>query len=420
MEILNLLFLAVFVFIVSTFFSRNSDLFSPSRIFLIIWLVVLSLAELKLSYYQFEWSWFSWFVIFVSIISFLLGIYAIYSVNFGTHIFSLHEMRTILSKKDSINENKFFFWILTLFSAYIISYIVIWIIVGYIPAFTAHPNFTRIGWSIFGFGLFIHLTPIILYMVVVYWINFKDLIRRYLLLLIGIITFGTFFLLYQRFSLVFGILLIITYIYYGTNKFNFKNFFILFIPIILLFIGVSSLRESELFIYYLHYTAKMKTTMQYAIFTEPYMYLVMNVENFAFAVEKLERHTYGLYTFDFIIALSGMKRLLKEYFFVSDFPKLLSPFFNTYSAFFVFYRDFGLLGSFIFPFITGAFTSHLYFKMKANPNFHTISIYGMILVVLVFSFFIPLITWLHYVFDFTVIYFVTKLVTKQNIELIHH
>lgn len=414
MDLIHIILASLFIFLVLTYFSQSSDKFSPARLLSIIWVIVLFLAQLKLSYYQFEWGLYSWFVILISIISFLMGCYVVYSMNFRKSVLTINQMRILLNRVDALNENKFFFWTNILFLAYIISYLVIWAIVGYIPAFTAHPNFTRVGWGIFGFGLFIHLTPIILYFVVVFWIKFKTLSKRIILFLIGLITFGSFFLLYQRFSLVIGIILSLVYIYYGTTKFNFKNFLLFAIPLALIIFGLSTLRESELFIYYLHYISNMKTSLKYAAITEPYMYLVMSAENFAFAVEKLENHTYGLYTFDFITALSGLKHSLKEYLYISDFPHLLSPFYNTYTTFFIFYRDFGLLGSFVFPFLIGFVSSHLYYRMRINPNFHTISVYGMLVIIIVFSFFIPLITWLYFVFDFTVVYIVTKLIMENS------
>lgn len=414
MEVINILLVSLLIFLSLTFFRRNSDLFSPARLLSILWLIVLFFAQLKLSYFQFEWGSFSWFIIIISLISFLLGCYIVYSLNFQKRIMSLEQTRILLMRVEALNENKFFFWTNVLFIVYIISYLIIWMIVGYIPAFTAQPNFTRVGWGIFGFGLFIHLTPLILYFVVVYWIKFNNLSRRIILLFIGFITFGSFFLLYQRFSLVIGIILSLVYIYYGSTKFNFKNFLLFIIPLALIVFGLSTLRESELFIYYLHYISNMKTSLKYAAFTEPYMYLVMSVENFAYAVEKLESHTYGLYTFDFLTALSGLKHTLKEYLSISDFPHLLSPFYNTYTTFFIFYRDFGLIGSFTFPFLIGFVTSHLYYRMKFNPNFHTISVYGMLVIIIIFSFFIPLITWLYFVFDFVVVYMVTKFILENS------
>ncbi len=405
---------SVFVITILTLFVKNSDLFSPSKVFILLWSLILFLSQLKLSYYQFEWNSYSWFVIILSLISFLLGCFVVYTLNFLKKTYTINSGRIIQIENEVLRERRLRTSIVILFLAYIISYLVIWSIVGYIPAFTARPNITRVGWGMFGFGLFIHLTPLIIYLIVVYWLRFKNMMVKLRFLLIALITFFSFFLLYQRFSLVIAIILSIVYIYYATTKFSFKNFLIFFIPLVLIIFGLSTIRESELFIYYLYYLSNMKISMKYAAITEPYMYLVMSVENFAYAVERLQYHTYGLYTFDFITALSGLKHTLKEYLFISDFPHLLSPFYNTYTTFFVFYRDFGLIGSFLFPFLIGFVTSILYYRMRFNPNLHTISTYGMLLIIIIFSFFIPLITWLYYIFDFSVIYITTKMIVTFN------
>lgn len=413
---LSIILITIFFITLLTTFKKGSDLFSPSKIFILLWSLILFLSGLKLSYYQFEWNLYSWFVIILSLISFLLGCYVVYSLNFLKSTYTISSGRLIQIQNEYLKEKKLSSYIIILFLTYIISYLVIWSIVGYIPAFTARPNITRVGWGMFGFGLFIHLTPLIIYLIVIYWLRFKKILTKIKLLIIALITFGSFFLLYQRFSLVIAIILSIVYVYYATTKFSLKNFLLFFIPLVLIIFGLSTLRESELFVYYLYYLSNMKISMKYAAITEPYMYLVMSVENFAYAVEKLEYHTYGLYTFDFITALSGLKHTLKEYLFISDFPHLLSPFYNTYTTFFVFYRDFGLIGGFIFPFIIGFITSVVYYKMRMNPNLHTITVYGMLLIIIIFSFFIPLITWLYYIFDLLVIYLTTKFIVsfKQN------
>lgn len=413
MEI-SIILISVFFITLLTTFKKSSDLFSPSKVFILLWSLILFLSELKLSYYQFEWNLYSWFVIILSIISFLLGCYVVYSLNFLKNTYTIYFGRVIQINNEYLREKRLTNSITILFLTYIISYLVIWSIVRYIPAFTARPNITRVGWGIFGFGLFIHLTPLIIYLIVIYWLRFKKRLTKIKFLIIALITFGSFFLLYQRFSLVIAIILSIVYVYYATTKFTLKNFLLFFIPLVLIIFGLSTIRESELFVYYLYYLSNMKISMKYAAITEPYMYLVMSVENFAYAVERLQYHTYGLYTFDFITALSGLKHTLKEYLFISDFPHLLSPFYNTYTTFFVFYRDFGLIGSFIFPIIIGFITSVVYYKMRMNPNLHTITIYGMLLIIIIFSFFIPLITWLYYIFDFTVIYLTTKMIVAFN------
>jgi len=414
MNLLSFFLLGLALLLILSFAKKGTDIFSPARLFSIVWLFLIGLSLLKLSRYQFEWSWFSWLVIFTTIFSFLLGTFVVYVINFNSRVNSISFIRVIQSEYYSINTYSIFKVILLLFLAYIISYIVIYLVVGFIPAFTPRPNLVRAKWGMFGFGLLIHLTPIILFLAIVFWMRYKNLDRKIIVGLLFLITFGTFFLLYQRFSLVFGMVLAFVYLYYGSKYVTLKNFLVFIVPLIAIIFGLSTIREGQLFIIYLHYLSQMKFPVKYAIFTEPYMYLVMNIENFAYAIEKLKFHTYGLYSFDFLFALSGLKHFLKEYFGITDFPALRSVFYNTYTLFFVYYRDFGLIGSFIFPFLIGMIASHFYYYMRRFPNIHTISFYGMWVCAILFSFFVPLLSWLHFVFDMFVVYFSTKYIHLKS------
>lgn len=407
-------FLTLLIFIVLTYFKKGSDVFAPSRLFILIWTIVLGLTLFKFSKFQFQWNSYSWFVILLSLISFLLGNYVVYVLNFYEKSNSISRIRNENFSKIYLEENVFYRMIVSLFLVYFISYLVIYSVTGFIPAFTSRPNFTRTKWGMFGFGLFIHLTPIILYLIGAFFILYRNKLKKFILALLFILTFFSFFLLYQRFALVIAFIMILNYLYYTTTKINIKNVFIFSIPLIAIIFGLSTLREGNLFIYYLYVTSKMNFPIKYAIFTEPYMYLVMSVENFAYAVEKLKYHTYGLYSFDFILALSGLKHWIKEYWFISDFPSLLSIFYNTYTMFFIYYRDFGLIGSFLFPFMIGFLISHFYYKMRKLPNLNTISVYGILLTAILFSFFIPLLSWLYFVFDIIIIYTVTNFIIKKS------
>ena len=172
--------------------------------------------------------------------------------------------------------------------------------------------------------------------------------------------------------------------------------------------GVSTLRASNLFLEYLYYGGKMKFGKEFAIFTEPYMYVVMNLENFANAVNKLSNFSFGFYTFDFVLALTGLKHLLLDYGSFQSFPFIVDSSYNTYTMFFVYYRDFSLIGSFIFPFSLGLGIYGSYFHLKRKPNLNSISLYGVFVFVILFSFFIPMLSWLHFVYNLTIIYLISK------------
>ena len=79
----------------------------------------------------------------------------------------------------------------------------------------------------------------------------------------------------------------------------------------------------------------MKFNFKYAVFTEPYMYVSMNLENFTRAVGKLDNYTFGYYSFNFLTSLSGIRKSLADYLALNHFPYLNSNY-NTYSMFWIF------------------------------------------------------------------------------------
>ena len=47
-------------------------------------------------------------------------------------------------------------------------------------------------------------------------------------------------------------------------------------------------------------------------------------------------------------------------------------------------------------------------------NLNSISLYGVFVFVILFSFFIPMLSWLHFVYNLSIIYFISKLVVVKK------
>ena len=408
----SFIFFIIFLLLIISLFKKDTDVFSPARLFIIVWSFSLLLVSLKLSGLQQDWSVYSWFVVLVSLLSVLMGMFIIYVIKFNTKQRRIEDIReNILQFK--INPKLLFKLIVIIFAAYIVSYITIYLVQGFVPFFTAHPNQTRTKWGLFGLGLLIHAVPTIVYLVVIYYIKVRgQILRKLVLAFIALISNITYFFLLQRFDLIIFIVLSAIFLYYGTKKFKLK--YVLFIALIFVLImyGISTIRAGNLFLEYLYVMGKMKISKNLAVLTEPYMYVVMNIENFAHAVHNLSNFSYGYYTFDFIFALSGLKHWLADYSHINEFPFLISSDYNTYTMFFAYYRDFGLLGVFIIPTVIGAAASSIYHKMRVSPSIGTISLYGIVTFVIIFSFFIPMLSWLHFVFNIGAIYLSTKFIQR--------
>lgn len=405
---------AIFLTLFFSLFKKDTDVFAPARLFTLVWSFAIGLVGFQLSGLQKTWSIYSWLVLIITLLSVLLGMFVVYVHYFGNENKSISQIRNSITNF-SINSQLLFKSIMFLFLAYVISYISIYLVKGFIPFFTVRPDLTRTKWGLFGMGLIVHSVPTIIYFIIIYYVKVHhEIFKKLLLTLIFIISFVSYIFLLQRFDLVIFMVLAAVFLYYGTNKLKFRYVLIFLIGLVAFMYGVSTLRASNLFLEYLYYGGKMKFGKEFAIFTEPYMYVVMNLENFANAVSKLSNFSFGYYTFDFVLALMGLKHLILEYVNFQTFPFIVDSSYNTYTMFFVYYRDFGLIGSFIFPFTLGAGIYGSYLYLKRKPNLNSISLYGVFVFVILFSFFIPMLSWLHFVYNLTIIYLISKYVVVNK------
>ena len=408
-----LCFCILFLLIISLF-KKGTDVFSPARLFVIIWSLAIGLADLKLSRYQIVWTGYSWAILSISLFSMLTGMFVVYVINLDKPVARIESIRSLL-KTNIFDSGLLLRYIILLFSAYSISYVVSTLVIGFIPLFTKFPGVARNDWGIFGFGLFVQSFPTIIYLIILYYTITKGYSSKKLLLAaVLVVTFLTYAFLLQRYYIVFAILLSVVALYYLTNVLRVKNTVIIFIIIFISVFSMTFIRLTGTIANYLYFLSDMKYNVKYAAFTEPYMYIVMNLENFANAVNNVQKFTYGTFSLDFIFALTGLKHTLFKYMGLPEFPNLLTNNYNTYTMFFIYYWDFGILGVGLIPFIIGSLISASYYRMRINPNLNTISVYSICAFVIIFSFFIPIISYLHFVFNMLLIVFITKRISTQK------
>ncbi len=414
MSSISIICLSGFLILFLSLFKKGTDIFSPARLFLLVWLLAIGLADLKLSRYQQEWSTFSWIMLILPLVSMLSGIFIVYVLNVDKKIHHVIEIRSLLNEK-KIDFEKLFRFIIYLFIAYIVSYVISFLVIGFLPLFTKYPGVARNDWGLFGFGLFIQAFPSISYLIVIYFILNKNNRNRIISSLILFITFVTYAFLLQRYYIVFAIIITVVSLYYLTNYLRTRNVLIIIIITLAIVFSMTLIRLSGTIVNYLYYLSDMRYEIDYAIFTEPYMYITMNLENFSNAVANMDQFTYGVFTFDFIFALTGIKHNLIEYLGLTRYPFLITNNYNTYTMFFVYYWDFGIFGLGIIPFLLGMSFSKIYYKMKTNPTLNSVAIYSIVAFVIIFSFFVPIVTFLHFVFNLVLIYYITTTIVKTEL-----
>ena len=155
MSILSIFCFIICAVIIISAIKKDADILSPSRIFIVIWSLAIGLADLKFSRFQHQWSAYGWITLLISIASFLLGSFTIFVIYYKKKILGVSEIRKII-RNSQLDKNNFFKLILLLFCAYIISYAVVVLIVGFIPILSKHPAELRTQMTVFGFGLIVH------------------------------------------------------------------------------------------------------------------------------------------------------------------------------------------------------------------------------------------------------------------------
>lgn len=416
MTMVSFISFLLFFLVLFTFINKDKDVFSPAKIFIGIWSLVIGLADLKFSRLQTDFSAFSWLMIGISIFSFLLGLYIAYVLFVDKNLLSKDDIREKV-RAFQYDEKLFFSVILIVFSIYFVAYWGNVFFEGFIPIFHERPSESRVYFGVFGLGMLIHLAPVVLFLIVEYFVLVnKNKGKKILLAFLGFITFILYFFLLQRFNLILFVTMSMVFIYFSSYILTFRKFIIFSGTLVAFVFAVNLIRWSKFAANFLYYYSQIKFDIKYAILTEPYMYLVMNVENFARAVAKLEEHSLGYYTFNYLFSLTGTKRILSEYLHLNDYPFLISGY-NTYTMFWDFYRDFGVFGLSVIPLLLGIFCALSYYRMKQNPNITSVTLYSVAVFIMMFSFFNNFLGLLHFVFSVAVILIMQQLIRNNPKKL---
>jgi oligosaccharide repeat unit polymerase len=379
---------------------RSADVFSPGRVFVFIWALVIGLAELKFSRLQHIWTIDVWLQVLLGPLAFLTGIFIVYVLNLNTPLLTGEEIRRSWRTKD-LHAGRLFWTVVILFLLFIGAFGVIRFIKGITPPlFSARPSVARLEFTMFGIGLFLHnVAPIIFLSAVFAVVVEGQRTRKWVLAALSIVAVAIYFTLLQRFQILMGAVMIVVLVYYTTRHLRWTTVFPYMVGAVGLFYWVSTLRSAmQFFFLYLYRESRMTFPAAYAWLTEPYMYFVMNVENLARGIARLENHTWGYYSLNFLFSISALKHWVEEYFAVDDMPYLVSGY-NTYTSFWVYYRDFGILGITILPLLAGLAIGSTYYAMRRKPSLERVALYSLCVFLMLFSFFNNPLTLLWFVYS---------------------
>jgi|WetSurMetagenome_2_1015567.scaffolds.fasta_scaffold38630_2 oligosaccharide repeat unit polymerase len=393
---------------------KNADFLSPGRIFGMLWSIVIALVGLKLSYLQFSWTLFEWFMVLLGVLTFLLGVYISYIINLDKNFLPLSEIRKKI-REINFDEKKIFNFISIYFFLYLICFVLEWQLEGYLPLFTSNPSKARLTFGIFGLHLIVSSANVILFLIIQYFIFIKAHVeKKILLILFFILALGNYILIVQRYGLFVLIMMAFCLFYYSGRRIRPRTIIILSIILLLLVIGVQSLRESELAKAYILLGSRMKSSNNSEL-AIPYMYLVMNVENFAKYFSHIENHSFGFFSLDFLTALTGIKHSIEQYFYFDKYRYYIAGY-NTFPFYWPYYLDFGVTGLAVIPLILGFIISEVYYYLHRNPNLIILTIYSALFSTIVISYSSDPLTRLDMMFNFGVITFAQLFFYKNLVQ----
>ncbi len=412
MPIITFICLLIFLILLISGLRKNADFLSPGRVFGMLWAFVIGLVEFKFSRLQVQWSSLDWFIVLLGLLTFLIGVFISYIINLGQPFLPASEIRTRIREK-GINEKFLYRFIIFYFFLYLICYIAEWQIEGFIPLFTSHPDKARKLFGVFGVHLIVVGVNIVLFLIIQYFIFIKTNIKKKVLLsLIFLISSGSFFLLMQRYNFMILILMAFCLFYYSGRKVKLRTLIIFGSIIFGIIMSVQTLRSTELITAYIILDSKIKLPQQYAGLAIPYMYVVMNLENFVKYFPQIDNHTFGFFTFDFLTAITGIKHWIAEVYNLDKFKDYIGGY-NTYPFYWPYYYDFGITGLAIIPFSIGFFISEIYYFLHRNPNLVSLTLYTVAFAVIAISYVSDPLTRLDMMFNFFIIVFIQFLLVNK-------
>lgn len=413
MTIIQIITLIIFFLIIGTNFKKETDFLSPGKVFLLIWSVSLFITEFKFSLFQHPWSLLAWITLLLSIIAFSAGNLIANTVFISQRLYSLDSIRSNFKKK-KFNHYKLLIFIVALFIIYLSSWVLEIILYGEIPIFSLQPDKARTEFGVFGIHLLVNLFPSILFLCVEYFVLQTDQTKHKIFVwTIFFITFFSYLFLLQRLNYFFWGTLTFAFLYYCSSSFNLKKIIIGLIILIIIMWGINSIRVAQYATQFLYVISKMKYSSDYASFTGPYMYVVMNLENFARGIDKLQQNSYGILTGDWILALVGIKSWIGDYFNI-NYRKFVYSSYNTYPIFWNYYYDFGLIGAVISSLVLGYISSLFYFLFRITMKLKYLVMYAIILFGIIMSFFTNIFTSLNVVANIFLLWWVNSHIINEN------
>jgi len=359
----------------------QKDFLYPPAVFSLSWIAAIGLACLKLSYLQTDWELLTWLTFYLIYIGFLSG------YGFCSRFFPKTQRQMITY---TVSATQLKTVIIILSTVMCTAFLAETAILGFIPLFTKDTPHAYSSFHVSG----LHYFTVLCVLIPPFFIAFNELNNRKadtVCILCLIISLFLPVLMVSRFQLLFGLLLAaFTFILMNFGKL--KTFLrprtiLLFILslVLILFTYVFITVERAHSISYLNGIFEMKNPAFPIFFTQPYIYITNNFDNFNCLIRDLDEHSCGLKSLFPFFALSGLKFVYPR---LVDFPIYTTKEeLTTVTMFYDVWYDFGTVGSFLFAIVLGAVFAFLYQRVKNAGRPVFIILYAQMLTYLSLAFF---------------------------------
>ena len=368
---------------------KYRDILAPPAVLSVSWLFCIGLCGLKLSGLQNSWGIYTFFVFYL--------VYLCFCIAFETAEKKItlpetggNSFRSLLLY-EKLNPGTTAAIIRVLTAVSLLCFLSEALILGFIPLFTEDTPHAYSTFHISGIHYFTVLSVLVPGLCVSYFSQEGQKNEKRSVMICLAISLLLPVLMVSRFQLVFSVAAAFVE-FLMISRENLKRFLTVR-NAVLVFAGLTLLTGVYVYITverahsisYLNGIFEMNDPDTPIWFSQPYIYIVNNFENFNCMIEQITRHSYGLKMLYPFFALTGLKFL---------FPGLLSfPLYltraelTTVTMFYDAYYDFGVAGIIVFSVLLGILYAYLYRIQHRKPGTLMLLVSAQLTVYLILAFF---------------------------------
>ncbi len=407
----------------------NKDIFSPARIYICIYALLLAINSLHLSRLQTPWALTTHLFFWGASFFFIAGSTIIIIVNRIKNPFSAINFISIQSRvkrsAEATDWNWFFNVLLLCSIFFFISYLVSFLITGTIPLFTKDPDWSRMKFfsanQFSNIGLFLGPLSLVLSLELLLFGSLKDR-RRLAVIIISIITLALYISIVTRFDLfrfiIFGIMLF----HYGRKKLSTGNLLTAFGLSLVLFFAFYLLRLKSNSLSMVLQMQQLKISKDFLWCSNMYAYVVCNFWNMDFAIKKfiegnaMVPHGWGFDLFRPFLWIAQLENVIVHGYkfdtIMNESVQMVSKL-NTIAYPWHFFKDFGVFGVYFLPLLFGMLMTIFYVNTINHPTIFNISMWALLAPFIIFSYAVPL-----WEFWFPYLNFLIMAIAHKRIRLV--